>query len=121
MFCDECLQTSNFGTVMRKRDVLIQGVTIQVQYRAEVCRHCGAERYNEQTEVEILRHAKELYRSQMHLLPVDRIRKYMSRNHLTPEQMAEKVGCATSDILSAANGAIISTEVDKKLREAISA
>lgn len=121
MFCNECMKRTRFGTTTRTQIVTIHGVDIPIECQASVCARCGTEAYDPEEEMAIFRKAKAIYRERMHMLSSNHIREYMFRNKLSPQQMANKVGCAVEEIIAARDDTLLDTAVDKKLKQAISA
>ena len=118
MFCDICNRQTRFGVVNNTREVNVRGVMIPVTYRAEVCGCCGEERYDDDLEIDIMKKAVAIYREREKLIPADQISHYMEEHGLSAEQMAERVNCAVSDIVHAAHGDLVTTELNKKLKKA---
>lgn len=121
MFCDICGKQTRFGVKNATRKVNVRGINVSVTYSAEVCSCCGEERYDDDLEIEIMRKAVSIYRERENLIPADRITRYMDKHGLSAAQMAEKVNCTVSDIIRASHGDLVTTELNKKLKKAISA
>lgn len=120
-FCETCFKSTRYITVEKTREVPVRDKSVKVTYRAPICPTCGGELYDADVECSILLKAKSLYRSKVHMTPATRIRKYMQRYQLTTEQMAERVGCAVTDIILAADDTLLDKATDAKIRNIISA
>lgn len=120
-FCDECMSYVPVGQDTRTKSVSIHGKAIPVQYRAIICGRCGAEIFDEDQEMTIMKKARTVYRQKNKMLSASSICAYMEKNHLSPEQMAVLAGCAVGEILTAAKGTLLDTVADEKIKKAISA
>ena len=120
-FCDECMSYVPVGQDTRTKSVSIHGTVIPVQYRTIICGRCGTEIFDENREMSVMKKARILYRQKKKMLPASSICAYMEKNHLSPEQMAVLSGCAIEEILTAANGTLLDTIADEKIKKAISA
>ena len=118
-YCDECMSYVSVGQDTRTRTIIIRGTPILVQYKAMVCCRCGAEIFDGDQEISTMRRARSIYRQKKKMLPAASICAYMEKNHLSPEQMAVLAGCAENEIRTAAQGALLDTTTDSKIRRAI--
>lgn len=121
MFCDICGRQTTFGVKNSSREINVHGINISVTYRAEVCSCCGEERYDDNLEIDLMKKAVALYREQKKMISADSIQEYMAEHELTAAQMAEKVNCAVADIIHASHGGVMTTELNRKIKKAISA
>lgn len=121
MFCDICGRQTRFGVRNSTREINVHGVNIPVTYRAEVCSCCGEERYDDNLEIDLMKKAVALYCEQKKMISADRVQEYMEQHGLTAAEMAAKVDCAVSDIIGASHGGVMTTELNRKIKKAISA
>ena len=116
-YCDVCNTRTQGLRKNNIREVPVKGTTINVSYTGVFCDHCGAELYDEDTEAAIFKAAINKYRKSKHLLEPGVIASALKR--MTPEELAEKAGCAVKEIIGASHGAIQSVETDRKLRSVL--
>jgi len=118
-FCDICNRKTNYGVAERIREVLVRGQVMSITYKAKICASCGEELYDDALEIQILRNAQQLYRSQHNMLPASALLAYMREHKLSAEQMAEKVGCAVGQILRAQSDALVDEKVDAAIKAVV--
>lgn len=119
MFCDNCGRDVLCANELRDRVVLIHGVKITVQYRANLCGCCKNEIFDEAVEAKIMQTARDQYRRKKNMLPADRLRGYMKDHGLSAAEMAERTGCAVGEIIAASTGRLLDAKIDARIKKAV--
>lgn len=116
LFCDHCDRHVSGIRKSLTREVSIRGEQVTVNYTGYVCPYCCEELYDEEVESEVMALAKAQYKKQMHLLSEATFTKYMQRNQMNNEEMAQLLNCTVQELIAVRIGGIQSKDLDKKMR-----
>lgn len=114
VFCDNCGHRTDAVHKNTTRTVSCRGEEITVPYEGLFCSHCGKELYDEAVETSIFLKVKAAYRRRASLLPPESIKKLLKT--ISPEELAERIGCNANELIGAARGGIQSKDTDLALR-----
>lgn len=121
MFCESCGRRVQALSGVSTRIIDVKGEKISVEGPSLYCSFCGCELYDEDIETEMLKRAASIYRSRKALISPKTLSCFMAENGISPEELAQKVGCAVSEIVQASQNGMVRKEVSNELKKMISA